>query len=72
MLASLCVTLPAGACGSLMDFAGIELKGTATNADSFCLIAEPISWSTKDTDQTIQQVKEHNAVGKRLCHWGKK
>jgi hypothetical protein len=57
----------------MMDFAGIEPKGTMpVNADSFCLIAQPISWSTKDTDSTIEGVKEHNAVGKRLCGWGKK
>jgi len=56
----------------MMDFAGIEPKGSVVNADSFCLVALPISWSTKDTDETIEQVKEHNAVGKRLCGWGKK
>lgn len=37
----------------------------------FCDVAEPIYWSVKDTDATIEAVKEHNAVGKKLCGWGK-
>jgi hypothetical protein len=37
--------------------------------DGFCKIAKPISWSKSDTDQTILEVKEHNAVGKALCGW---
>jgi hypothetical protein len=44
---------------------------TSTGAASFCKVAEPIYWSGKDTDKTIAQVKEHNAVGKKLCQWGK-
>lgn len=40
----------------------------ATN--SFCLIAKPIYWSAKDTDETIKQAKEHNSVGVKLCGWG--
>lgn len=35
----------------------------------FCKVAEPIYWSGKDTEKTIAQVKEHNAVGKKLCQW---
>lgn len=67
-LVSLFAMLPLANCAQMMDFAGIEPKGTVTvSPDSFCLIAQPITWSTKDTDQTIEQVKEHNAVFKRLC-----
>lgn len=33
----------------------------------YCKIEKPISWSTKDTDQTIREVKEHNAVFSSLC-----
>lgn len=36
---------------------------------SFCDIAKPIYWSDQDTDETIQQAKEHNAVGKDQCGW---
>lgn len=39
-------------------------------AAPFCKVAEPIYWSGRDTDQTIKQAKEHNAVGKSLCGWG--
>lgn len=43
---------------------------TASNAtNSFCLAAKPIYWSAKDTDETIKEAKEHNAVGKKLCGW---
>ncbi len=40
----------------------------ATEA-SFCQVAKPIAWSSRDTDPTIEQVKEHNAVGAALCGW---
>ncbi len=72
-----CVTacwLLAG-CVALEDLAGVEPKGLAAaqapvvNSDSFCLLAAPIAWSSKDTPETIEQVKELNALGTRLCHW---
>ena len=44
----------------------------ARNDAPFCSAAKPIYWSAKDTAATIGQVKEHNAVGKALCEWGKK
>jgi hypothetical protein len=31
------------------------------------MIAKPIYWSAKDTDETIRQVKAHNAVYKAEC-----
>lgn len=42
---------------------------SAQSAASFCKAAAPIYWSDKDTDKTIAQVKELNAVGKKLCNW---
>lgn len=54
---------------------GVEPKSLAVaqapvvNSDTFCLIAQPIAWSSKDTPETIEAVKEHNAIGVRLCHW---
>lgn len=36
---------------------------------SFCSVAKPIAWSKEDTPETIEAVKEHNAVGKALCGW---
>lgn len=41
-----------------------------SGAAPFCKVAEPIYWSAKDTDKTIAAVKEHNAVGKKICNWG--
>ena len=38
-------------------------------AGSFCDIARPITWSDKDTGATLEQIKEHNAVGVKLCAW---
>lgn len=32
-----------------------------------CSAFEPIRWSKKDTDETIRQVKEHNAAWEALC-----
>jgi hypothetical protein len=33
-----------------------------------CSTFEPIRWSKKDTDDTIRQVKEHNAAWVALCN----
>lgn len=38
-------------------------------AGAFCAIAKPITWSSRDTPETVLEVKAHNAVGKRLCGW---
>lgn len=35
--------------------------------DTACQAFAPIEWSTRDTDQTIIQVREHNAVYDDLC-----
>ncbi len=51
-------------CGSTTNLSGPDA--------SFCSAARAIYWSSKDTDQTLAQVREHNAVGKTLCGWGKK
>jgi hypothetical protein len=37
---------------------------------SFCAVARPILWSVRDSDETILQVKQHNAAGAVLCGWG--
>ena len=42
----------------------------APAAGDFCDIAKPIPWSPADTDETIRDVKSHNAVGKARCGWG--
>lgn len=42
---------------------------TATGATSvaMCDQFKPISWSSRDTDETIAGVKAHNAVHKAIC-----
>lgn len=32
-----------------------------------CLATKPITWSKQDTDQTIKEVKAHNAAWKAVC-----
>ncbi len=50
------------------------LSGCQTTTDfaetDFCSAARAIYWSKYDTKFTIEQVKEHNAVGMALkCGW---
>jgi hypothetical protein len=52
-------------CATTTDTVAIE-----PGADTFCRIARPITWSVSDTDQTIREVKEHNAAYDRLCRGG--
>jgi shikimate kinase len=47
----------------------ISLGGCATmhpSAYVYCQIEKPITWSKADTDETIAEVKEHNAVFKSM------
>ena len=52
---------------------GIGLLCTPPNnpnqsvVDTTCRVIEVIRWSRNDTDETIIQVKEHNAVLGALC-----
>lgn len=32
-----------------------------------CTALKPVSWSRKDTDQTIQEIKEDNAAKRSIC-----
>ena len=41
--------------------------GNPTVVDTSCKVFEVIRWSRSDTDETIRQVKAHNAVWKSLC-----
>ena len=44
-----------------------------TSSASFCAAARAIYYSRHDTKLTIEQIREHNAVGVALrCGWGKK
>jgi len=38
-----------------------------------CESFDAITWSKKDTPTTVAQIKEHNAVGEKICpDWGAK
>jgi len=66
---------------TLLAISMLTLSGCATKTGSgektdvsallFCDGAKPITWSAKDTDGTLKQVRAHNAVGKSECKWGR-
>lgn len=60
-LTLIAATLTLGSCASLTG-------GDETDR-ALCTQFRPISWSTRDTDQTIREVKAHNAVGVAVCSW---
>jgi hypothetical protein len=51
--------VPMGACTTMT--ASVETSRVA------CQAFEPITWSTRDTDETVRGVKAHNAVYQELC-----
>lgn len=70
LLALLCATPLLGACQTA-GTAIAEIDGESTLP--FCRAASPITYSSRrDTLETVQQIKEHNAVGLALrCRkWG--
>lgn len=56
------------ACSTMTTASSAPTNATKVACQSFA----PITWSGKDTPQTVVQVKEHNAAGKELCGWGKR
>lgn len=58
MLAALGATLILANCGTTMGSAGTETA---------CEAFEPVRWSQADTDETIAQVKGHNAAWQAVC-----
>lgn len=63
MLVVLCTL---NACAEKISSPGTEPSGSPF----FCSEARPIIFSRlKDTVETIQQIKAHNAVGVVLCGW---
>lgn len=55
------------ACGSLTATGGTDLPPEVDPVKVACEAFGPISWSYRDTDQTIREVKAHNASWKELC-----
>lgn len=61
--------------GSCRTISGDGISTSDARAASIlvaCASFQPITWSSKDTPQTIREAKAHNAAGKAVCHWGKK
>lgn len=59
-LLSIGLTLTIANCAGTMVIDAIERR-------TVCAIFKPISWSARDTDETIRAVKAHNAAHKRTC-----
>jgi hypothetical protein len=45
----------------------VTTTGSVKTEAVACGAFEPISWSAKDTNDTIRQVKEHNAAWRAVC-----
>lgn len=43
------------------------MTGTSVSKHAGCESFKPITWSPNDTDETLKQIKAHNAVWKSLC-----
>lgn len=44
-----------------------QTTASGVTSNAACILFQPISWSGKDTDETIRQVKGHNAVYVASC-----
>jgi hypothetical protein len=54
----LLMSLTVAGCATTMGSGGTKVA---------CTSFQPISWSKKDTDVTIRDVKQHNAAWKAVC-----
>lgn len=43
--------------------------GLSESRQALCDQFQPIRWADADTDATIRQAKEHNAVFLKICRW---
>jgi len=57
LVAALSVSLTVTACNRTV--------GSATE----CQIFAPLTWSSRDTPETIRGIKGHNAAGEAACGW---
>jgi len=63
----LSVTLPLAACTGMTASGGTELPPEVDPVKVACEVFRPITWSLRDTEDTIREVKAHNAAWKALC-----
>jgi hypothetical protein len=46
---------------------GVPMALTESQLESICVLFPAITWSSKDTDQTITEIKVHNAKHDSFC-----
>ncbi len=51
----------------LLTLTGCQTTTPIAVTDTACLAFEPITYSSKDTTLTSQQVRQHNAAFRSLC-----
>lgn len=69
LFATLCASLSilTLSCASPTPTGGTDAM-TGSHAD-FCQVAKAISYSSRDTAQTREEIAEHNCIGHVLCGW---
>jgi len=65
MRATRLMMLVAALSASLIGAGCSRTVGSATE----CQIFRPLSWSSRDTPETVRGVKGHNAAGEAACGW---
>ena len=67
---SVLLTLVLGTAGGCLSTSQTPISETDLPSADFCQTARAIYYSRHDTPPTIEQIKEHNAVGAALkCGW---
>lgn len=64
LLIALCATILSG-CATMTGFGATEPPPDPRAIA--CGAFRPIGWSTRDTEQTIREVKSHNAAWRVVC-----
>lgn len=67
LVALLWTTVLLAGCVTTTGTGGIRANPEAANPTAVCHVWKPISWSSRDTDQTIAEAKANNAARKA---WG--
>lgn len=44
-----------------------QIVPVTVQPDNFCQVSRKVTWSTSDTQETIDQARRHNAKVDRLC-----
>ena len=66
MLSSVSCALILSGCSSRIGTSAIE-QPLPPPKPTFCAVAKPIGWSSRDTAETVIEVKAHNACYEALC-----